>query len=57
MCQVSDLVLALRDRDPIDVRRSRGMARVRPQGRALYALRFPRCLYSMLASINIRPHR
>jgi len=54
---VSDLIQALRDHDQLDLRSTRSMPRLQPVKCASYSLTFPRCLYALLNSINVRPHR
>eukprot|EP00088_Acartia_fossae_P039766 TRINITY_DN41391_c0_g1_i1.p1 TRINITY_DN41391_c0_g1~~TRINITY_DN41391_c0_g1_i1.p1 ORF type:complete len:319 (+),score=28.85 TRINITY_DN41391_c0_g1_i1:59-1015(+) len=54
---VSDIVHALRDQDHLDMRKTRSMPRIKQTKTGSYALTFPRCLYALLSSINVRPHR
>jgi len=54
---VCDIINGLRDRDHIDLRKTRNMTRVRPADRSLYSLTFPKVLYALLSSIDVRPHR
>jgi len=54
---VSDLINALRDKDHLDLRNCRAMKRVRPGRLRAYSVTFPRCLYALLNSITVRPHR
>jgi len=54
---VCDIINGLRDRDHIDLRNTRNMTRVRPTNRSSYSLTFPKCLYALVSSIDVRPHR
>jgi len=51
------LVRASADRDLLDVRASRAMAKVRPLPATRHAVTFSRCLYAMLSSCEARPTR
>jgi len=54
---VCNLIISLRDKDHIDLRKCRTMPRIRPDDRKMYSLSFPKCLYAMLSSFDVRPHR
>ena len=54
---LSLLVAAVAERDPVDMRRGRAMARVRPVAMSRRSVRFSRCLYAMVAGTKVTPHR
>jgi hypothetical protein len=54
---VCSLIISLGDKDHIDLRKCRTMPRIRPDARKMYSVNFPKCLYAMLSSFDLRPHR
>jgi len=54
---LSCLVSAVCERDPVDTRQARTMARVSRKNMVSRSLKVSRCLYAMLTSCNVQPHR
>ena len=54
---LSCLVSAVCERDPADSRQARAMARVSQTNMVSCSLKFSRCLYAMLQSSHVQPHR
>ena len=54
---LSQIVTALNERDPIDMRKARTMTRVKPEHVSKYRVKFSKCLYAMLSSSNVAPAR
>jgi len=54
---LSQVITAVNERDPIDMRKSRNMSRVRPELLGSVSVKFSKCLYAMLASCKVVPHR
>ena len=54
---LSRIVTAVSERDPIDMRKARTMARVRPERMTRSSVRFSRCLYAMVSGTKVTPAR
>ena len=54
---LSCLVSAVCERDPVETRQTRAMARVRQERMVSCSLKFSRCLYALLNSTQVQPHR
>lgn len=51
------VVRALQERDTLDTRAARAMARVRQEGMVPCRVTFSRCLYAMLSGADVRPYK